>query len=145
MNIEQKLETTLKQLEYLANLPHLTVDASSQPAISKLCDYLTDLMVACDKYDIYNTESSEFLDNILRGEGWVGYHKLDSKGVINEFYNRTFTESSDDFVDEVDRLIKNYYWREDAYKGSHSAKTLIQETIYQLAELVNNVVGTIEE
>jgi hypothetical protein len=144
--IEEKLETVLKQLEYISKSEYIkgldfyNIDSS----INKLCDYLVDLMVASDKYDIYETESDNFLDNILRGEGWVGYHNLDTQGVINEFDNRTFTESPDDFVDELERLIKNYYWREDAY-NKHSAETLIQETIYQLAELVNNVVGTMKE
>lgn len=100
-------------------------------------------MVANDKFDIYYTESSELLDNILRGVGWVGYHKLDSQGVIYEFYNKSFTNSADDFVNTLYQLIKNYYWLEEAYEA-HSAETLIAETTYQLSELVNNVIETIE-
>lgn len=142
-NYVKKLETALKQLDYLNNLPDLTVDSSSLYAIKSLCLYLTELMMAKDKYTIFCTNSDEFVHDLLKGYR-VGYVNLDFSELIREFCGQEFVYSPDHFVDCVDKLIKAHYWQEESYP-QHSSETIIQETIYHFAELINNVVNTMEE
>ena len=136
-NMVEKLETALNQLDCLNNLQHLTVDSSSLYAIKSLCLYLTELMMAKDKYTIFCTNSDEFVHDLLKGYE-VGYANLDFPELIREFCGQEFVYSPDHFVDCVYKLIKAHYWQEESYP-QHSAETLIQETIYHFAELVHNV------
>lgn len=67
-----RLETALKQLdniassEYIKNLHLNNIDSS----INKLCDYLVDLMIAQDKYDIYEGKSDEFVEDYYYWDYW---------------------------------------------------------------------------
>ena len=145
-DIVEKLETALKQLDYIAKSEYIKgLDFNNiDSTINKLCDYLVDLMIAQDKYDIYESNSDEFLDDLLRGGNWVGYDRLEHSEVIEEFLGRTFCECPDDFIGTIESLILRYYWQEEAYKKD-SPEVIINDTVYNFAKLVNNVVGTMEE
>ena len=55
-----------------------------------LARYLVELMVAEDKQEIINGDL-DFLDTVLRGDGWIGYSELSLEQNIIEFLNRECT------------------------------------------------------
>jgi hypothetical protein len=55
-----------------------------------LAEYLIELMIFEDKQEIINGDF-EFLDTVLRGDGWIGYSHLSIEQNISEFINRDCT------------------------------------------------------
>ncbi|MBW4533195.1 MAG: hypothetical protein KME09_04595 [Pleurocapsa minor HA4230-MV1] len=55
-----------------------------------LARYLVELMVYEDKQEIINGDL-DFLDSVLRGDGWIGYSQLSIEQNIIEFISRECT------------------------------------------------------
>lgn len=55
-----------------------------------LAEYLIELMILEDKQEIINGDL-DFLDTVLRGDGWIGYSHLSIEQNISEFINRECT------------------------------------------------------
>lgn len=63
-----------------------------------LAEYLIELMLYEDKQDILNG-NADFLDTVLRGDGWVGYSNFSIEQNIAEFIER---ESTHEFFFDSD-------------------------------------------
>lgn len=63
-----------------------------------LAEYLIELMIYEDKQEIINGDL-DFLDSILRGDGWTGYSMLSIEQNITEFIER---ESTHEFFFDIE-------------------------------------------
>lgn len=78
-----------------------------------LAEYLIELMIFDDQQMIINGDF-EFLDTVLRGDGWVGYSLLSIEQNISDFLNRDsthqrlFDSAQPDFQLILARILTNF-------------------------------------